>query len=74
MDFSEFLKKYKWTVLCVIAGILLTILLLTIGFWKTLLLLIVVALCFAIGYILDRGEWTSVKTYFRNLFHKDHEV
>ena len=50
---KEFCKTHQWTCVLVVFGIILTILLLTIGFFKTLLLLVIVAICGFIGLKLD---------------------
>ena len=69
--FREFIKRYQWTVACVALGVLLAILLFSIGFWKTLLLLIIVAACFFFGYTLDQRGTAGVKDFFTSLLHKD---
>ena len=58
MEFEKikaFCKTHQWTCVLVIFGIILTILLLTIGFFKTLLLLAIVAICGFIGLKLDQN-------------------
>lgn len=66
--FSEFCKEHKWAIVLVAFGLLMAILLMTIGFWKTLLLFAVVGLCFVIGYLLDKDGPDGVKSFFGNLF------
>ena len=68
--FEELLRKYKYRIIAVIAGILLTILLLTIGFWRTLLLAAIVAVCYFIGMLLDNGGKESIKGIITTLFKK----
>ena len=68
--FLEFVKNHKFTVLFVAIGLVLTILFFTIGFWRTLLLLVILALCFLIGYLLDQGGPDSIKEFFTKLFSK----
>ena len=55
----EFIRQYQWTILLVAAGIVLTILLLTI-----------VGVCFVLGYTLDKQGTAGVKDFFNKLFHK----
>ena len=68
--FLEFVKNHKFTVLFVALGLVLTILFFTIGFWRTLLLLVILGLCFLIGYLLDQGGPDSIKEFFTKLFSK----
>jgi uncharacterized membrane protein len=68
--FLEFVKNHKFTVLFVAIGLVLTILFFTIGFWRTLLLLVILGLCFLIGYLLDQGGPDSIKEFFTKLFSK----
>ena len=68
--FREFVKQHQWTVFCVAVGIVLTVLLLTIGFFKTLLLFVIVGACFALGYMLDKQGTEGVRAFFQRLFHK----
>ena len=51
--FKAFVKEHLWATILVVAGIVLTILLLTIGFFKTLLLAAIVAACLFIGNKLE---------------------
>ena len=68
--FLEFVKNHKFTVLFVALGLVLAILFFTIGFWRTLLLLVILALCFLIGYLLDQGGPDGIKEFFSKLFSK----
>ena len=68
--FLEFVKNHKFTVLFVALGLVLTILFFTIGFWRTLLLLVILGLCFLIGYLLDQGGPDGIKEFFTKLFSK----
>ena len=68
--FLEFVKNHKFTVLFVALGLILSILFFTIGFWRTLLLLVILGLCFLIGYLLDQGGPDSIKEFFTKLFSK----
>ena len=50
----------------VLAGALVMV----IGFWRTLLLALFVALGVLIGTLLDRGGWPAVKGFFASIFQK----
>ena len=52
------------------AALVLGILFLCIGFWRTLLLAALVAVGVLIGTLLDRGGWPAVKDFFASVFHK----
>ena len=67
-DFLNFCKEHRWAIICVLVGLLLLILLLSIGLWKTLLDLLVLGVCFMIGLLLDKGGPDSVTDFFKNLF------
>ena len=54
--FRAFLRKHRYTIISFAAGLVLAILLFTIGFWRTLLLALLAALGINIGVKLDRGE------------------
>ncbi len=69
--FWEFVKKHKYTVLLVLAGLVLTILFFSIGFWRTILLFLILALCFFLGYLLDQGGPEGIRDFFTKLFSKD---
>lgn len=66
----EFIKEYRWTVICVAAGFVFAILLFTIGFFKTLLLMAVVGICAVLGLTLDREGVDGVKALYNKIFHK----
>lgn len=70
----EWMKKmfaeHRWVCLCVLGALILGLLLLTIGFFKTLLLLLLVGAAGGLGYLLDKGGWPAVEAFFHNLFGK----
>ncbi len=68
--FEEFVRKHKFTILLVLIGLILTILFFTIGFWKTILLALILALCFFAGYLLDKGGPEGFREFFERLFAK----
>ncbi|HRX57332.1 MAG TPA: DUF2273 domain-containing protein [Eubacteriales bacterium] len=68
--FEAFLQKHKFTILFVLIGLILMILFFTIGFWKTILLALILVLCFFVGYLLDRGGPEGFRAFFGQLFKK----
>lgn len=68
--FLEFLKSHKFTALFVLLGLVLSILFFTIGFWRTIVLFLILALCFLIGYLLDQSGPEAIKAFFDKLFSK----
>lgn len=69
--FMEFFKAHKFTILLVLFGLILTILFFTIGFWRTILLILILALCLFAGILLDKGGAEGFRDFFRKLFSKD---
>ena len=67
---KQFYGEHKWLFILVVAALVLGILFLCIGFWRTLLLAVLVALGVLIGTLLDRGGWPQVKAFFAALFQK----
>lgn len=69
--FWAFIKEHKFTVILLVIGFILAVLFFTIGFWRTLLLALILAICFLLGYLLDQGGIAGVKDFFKKLFSKD---
>ena len=69
--FLDFILKHKFTILLVLAGLILSILFFTIGFWRTLLLILILALCFVVGFVLDQSGPDGIREFFSKLFTKD---
>ena len=68
--FLEFLAKRRWTAIFSVAGLILAVLLLTVGFWKTLMILVFAAVFGLAGSMLDRDGGASVRAFYDRLFHK----
>ena len=68
--FLEFVKNHKFTVLFVLLWLILSILFFTIGFWRPILLILILALCFLVGYLLDQSGPDGIKNFFNKLFTK----
>ena len=69
-ELKALLKEYKWRVIGIVAGIVLAILLFTIGLWRTLLLFALVAVCYVIGRHLDNGSKEELDKAIGRLFSK----
>ena len=69
-ELKALLKEYKWRVIGIVAGIVLAILLFTIGLWRTLLLFALVAVCYIIGRHLDNGGKEELDKAIGRLFSK----
>jgi uncharacterized membrane protein len=69
--FWAFVKEHKFTAILLVIGFILAILFFTIGFWRTLLLALILAVCFLFGYLLDQGGIEGVKDFFTKLFSRD---
>ena len=69
-ELKALLKEYKWRVIGIVAGIVLAILLFTIGLWRTLLLFALVAVCYVVGRHLDNGGKEELDKAIGRLFSK----
>ena len=50
------LKTFKWRIIGFLAFLLIAILFLTLGFWKTILIIVLCLIGLGIGYIKDRTQ------------------
>lgn len=59
-DFTQQLinifKAFKWRIIGFLAFLLIAILFLTLGFWKTILIIVLCLIGIGIGYIKDRTQ------------------
>lgn len=69
-ELKALLKEYRWRLIGIVAGIVLAVLLFTIGLWRTLLLFALVALCYVIGRHLDNGGKEELDKAISSLFRK----
>lgn len=67
---KTFYIEHKWLSIMVASALVLGILFLCIGFWRTLLLAALVALGVLVGTLLDKGGWAAVKDFFASIFQK----
>ena len=67
---KQFYDEHRWLTIMAVAALVLGILFLCIGFWRTLLLALLVALGVLIGTLMDRGGWAAVKDFFASIFQK----
>lgn len=70
MNFRSFFSEHKWACLLLIAAVVFCILLFTIGFWRTVLVIIIGGAAVFLGSLADKGGWRAVKEFFGNLFGK----
>ncbi|MDN5611339.1 MAG: DUF2273 domain-containing protein [Staphylococcus equorum] len=52
----DFLKVFKWRIIGFLAFLIIAILFLTLGFWSTILILVLCLIAIAIGYTKDRKQ------------------
>lgn len=50
------LKSYKWRIVGFLGFLLIAILFLTLGFWKTVLIIVLCLIGIGVGYIKDRRQ------------------
>lgn len=55
-QFINILKTFKWRIIGFLAFLLIAILFLTLGFWKTILIIVLCLIGIGIGYIKDRTQ------------------
>lgn len=55
-ELVEMLKDYKWRIIGFLAFLIIAILFFTLGFWKTILLIVLCLIGIGIGYIKDRKQ------------------
>ncbi|HPF53074.1 MAG TPA: DUF2273 domain-containing protein [Eubacteriales bacterium] len=67
---KEFFAEHKWLVVCVSTAIIVGVMLLTLGFWRTLLLTVLISIGTFFGIMLDKGGAQAVSDFFKNLFGK----
>lgn len=65
-----FYGAHKWTVNLTALGLVLGILMLTINFWRTLLLAALAGACVLIGTLMDKGGWDMVKAFLDRILPK----
>lgn len=63
-----FVQTHQWTVTLVAVGIVLSVLLFTIGLWRTLLLFVIVGIAAYFGMMLDKKGGDGVVRFFNDLF------
>lgn len=67
-DFRDFLLLHKWRIIFCLLGILFAVLVLTINFWRTLLIFVIVGLAYFIGLLFDQGGRSRVAEFINSLF------
>jgi uncharacterized membrane protein len=70
MQVRSYVTQHKWTVFLVLTGLIITVLIFTINFWRTLLLCLIVGVCFFVGSLMDKGGWELVKSFLDRVLPK----
>lgn len=55
-QFINILISFKWRIIGFLAFLIIAILFLTLGFWKTILIIVLCLIGIGIGYIKDRTQ------------------
>lgn len=69
-EIRAFVNQNRWTVFCTAAGLVCAVLLLTIGFWRTLLLCLLSGGGFLLGRELDKRGSGRIKKLLQRVFGK----
>lgn len=67
---KSFISRHKWAISLVLLGLVICILILTINFWRTLLILVVVGICLVVGSLMDKGGWDMVRAFLDKVLPK----
>lgn len=55
-QFAKILQSYKWLIIGFFFFLIIAILFLTLGFWKTILIIVLCLIGIGVGYIKDRTQ------------------
>ncbi|WP_214520260.1 DUF2273 domain-containing protein [Staphylococcus pseudintermedius] len=55
-QFAKILQSYKWRIVGFFFFLIIAILFLTLGFWKTILIIVLCLIGIGVGYIKDRTQ------------------
>lgn len=55
-QFAKTLQSYKWRIIGFFFFLIIAILFLTLGFWKTILIIVLCLIGIGVGYIKDRTQ------------------
>ncbi|ADV06374.1 TPA: DUF2273 domain-containing protein [Staphylococcus pseudintermedius] len=55
-QFAKLLQSYKWRIIGFFFFLIIAILFLTLGFWKTILIIVLCLIGIGVGYIKDRTQ------------------
>lgn len=73
-DIWTFIVQHKGKFILTLIGFIAAILMLTIGFFRTLLIVLLTGLCFLYGYLLDKfgfsGANRAIADFFRQLLKR----
>lgn len=69
-DFLKFLREHKVQLLLTFCGLLTAILMLTIGFFRTLLICLLTGLLGGFGYLIDKVGFKGAKEVIKKFFKR----
>lgn len=73
-DILAFISQNKCKVFLTLLGLVAAILMLTIGFFRTLLIILLTGICFCYGYLIDKfgfaGANKAIAEFFKKLFRR----
>ena len=69
-DFLKFLRDHKVQLLLSFCGLLTAILMLTIGFFRTLLICVLTGLLGGYGYLVDKAGFKGANETIKRIFKK----
>ncbi|HAR5830948.1 TPA: DUF2273 domain-containing protein [Staphylococcus pseudintermedius] len=55
-QFAKILQSYRWRIIGFFFFLIIAILFLTLGFWKTILIIVLCLIGIGVGYIKDRTQ------------------
>lgn len=64
----EFLRKHRGAVLGAVVGLVMCILWFTVGFWRTLLALVIIAVFALLGSVLSKSGWRGIMRFLDKIF------
>lgn len=64
----EFFYNNRYAIIYALVALLFVVLILTIGFWRSLLITVIITAGFLLGRIKDNNQ--SISDFFSNLFRK----
>ncbi|MBO4880040.1 MAG: DUF2273 domain-containing protein [Clostridia bacterium] len=73
-DIQAFWTKHKAKIILTFLGLVTAVLMLSIGFFRTLLIMLLTGLCFLYGWLIDKfgfsGANKAIADFFKRLFKR----